>query len=24
MSQVSADFIPVRIAILTVSERRGE
>ncbi|HBX14220.1 MAG TPA: molybdenum cofactor biosynthesis protein, partial [Leclercia adecarboxylata] len=24
MSQVSAEFIPTRIAILTVSERRGE
>lgn len=24
MSQVSAEFIPTRIAILTVSDRRGE
>lgn len=24
MSQVSAEFIPTRIAILTVSSRRGE
>ena len=24
MSQVSAEFIPVRLAILTVSSRRGE